>query len=124
MFDLLNGYLTLSQKIFGNNKYNGSWNFGPDENHLTVKDIVYKFIKILNLKKKILIKKNKKIKETGLLSLKTDKAKNYLKWKPKLSNDQALKLIADWYKCYIDDKKSIEELCKKQIEDFFYDRRC
>jgi CDP-glucose 4,6-dehydratase len=124
VFDLLNGYLTLSQKIFGNNKYNGSWNFGPDENHLTVKDIVYKFIKILNLKKKILIKRSKKIKETRLLSLKTDKSKNYLKWKPKLSNDQALKLIADWYKCYINDKKSIEELCKKQIEDFFYDRRC
>ena len=121
VFDLLNGYLILSKKIFGNNKYNGSWNFGPNENHVSVKDVISKLIKIMDIKKKIFIKRDKKIKETGLLSLKTDKSKKYLKWKPKLSFIQTLKLTAEWYQCYINDKKTIQKLSKKQVEDFFYD---
>ena len=75
----------------------------------------------MDIKKKIFIKRDKKIKETGLLSLKTDKSKKYLKWKPKLSFIQTLKLTAEWYQCYINDKKTIQKLSKKQVEDFFYD---
>ena len=73
VFDLLNGYLILSKKIFGNNKYNGSWNFGPNENHITVKDVITKLVKIMDIKKKLFIKSDKKLKETGLISLKTNK---------------------------------------------------
>ena len=121
VFDLLNGYLILSRIIYGNNKYNGSWNFGPNEKNVQVKDVISKLIKIMNINKKIIIKPNKKIKETGLLSLKTNKSKKYLRWKPKLSFSQTLKLTAEWYQCYISDKKTIQKLSRKQIEDFFYD---
>ena len=75
----------------------------------------------MNINKKIHIKFDKKIKETGLLSLKSNKSKNSLNWKIKLSLNQCLKIIADWYLCYIQDKKNIENLSKKQIESFFYD---
>lgn len=121
VFDLLNGYLILSKKIYGNSKYNGSWNFGPTKKHVTVKDVILKLIKILKVNKKIFIKADAKIKETGLLSLKTSKSKTNLKWKNKLSLNQSLKIIADWYLCYIRDKKNIENLSKKQVEEFFND---
>jgi CDP-glucose 4,6-dehydratase len=121
VFDLLNGYLILSKKIFGNNKYNGSWNFGPNKSHLKVKYIISKLIEIMDIKKKLFIKPDKKIKETGLLALKTNKSKKYLKWKPKLSFIQTLRLTAEWYKCYINDKKNIQKLSTKQVENFFYD---
>ncbi len=121
IFDLLNGYLVLSKKIYGNDKYNGSWNFGPNEVHITVKEVISKLIKILGINKKILIKGDKKIKESNLLSLKVSKSKKHLKWKPKLSLKQTLKFIADWYLCYIKDKKNIEKFSKKQVESFFYD---
>lgn len=121
VFDLLNGYLILSKKIFGNNKYNGSWNFGPNKSHITVKEITSRLIEIMKLKKKILIKKNKKIKETKLLSLNIHKSKKYLKWKPKLSFKQTLKLTANWYECYLKDKKNIQKLSRNQVEGFFYD---
>ena len=121
IFDLLNGYLILSKKIYGNNKYNGSWNFGPNNNHMTVKDVIINLLKTLKIKKKIFIKIDKKIKETGLLSLKTNKSKKYLGWKPKLPFNKNLKILAEWYLCYINDKKNIEKISKKQVESFFND---
>ena len=121
VFDLLNGYLLLSKKIYGNNKYNGSWNFGPDVSHVTVKEVISRLITILRVNKKIFIKFNKKMKETGLLSLKSRKSKSNLNWKIKLSLNQSLKIIADWYLCYINDRKNIEKFSKKQIESYFYD---
>ncbi|MDA8985367.1 CDP-glucose 4,6-dehydratase [Candidatus Pelagibacter sp.] len=121
IFDLLNGYLILSTKIYKNNKFNGSWNFGPNSTHVTVKEVISRLIKILGINKNFFIKTDKKIKETGLLSLKTHKSKSNLKWKTKLSLNQSLKIIAEWYLCYINNKKDIEKLSKKQIESFFYD---
>ena len=54
MLDLLNGYLILSRKIYGNSTYNGSWNFGPTKKHVTVKEVMLKLIKILKVNKKFL----------------------------------------------------------------------
>ena len=121
VFDLLNGYLMLSKKIYGNNKYNGSWNFGPNKSHVNVKDVISGLVDIMEINKRIFVKKDKKLKETGLLSLKIDKSKKYLKWKPKLTFIQNLKMTAEWYQCYISDKKKIGEFSKKQIENYFYD---
>ena len=121
IFDLLNGYLILSAKIYENNKFNGSWNFGPNVNHVTVKEVITKLISILGINKRVFIKIDKTIKETGLLSLKTHKSKSNLKWKTKLSLNQNLKIIAEWYLCYINNKKNIEKLSKRQVESFFYD---
>ena len=45
IFDLINGYLILSKRIYGNNKLNGSWNFGPNKSHITVKQVISKLIK-------------------------------------------------------------------------------
>jgi CDP-glucose 4,6-dehydratase len=121
VFDLLNGYLILSKKIYGNNKFNGSWNFGPNTSHITVKQVISNLIKIMKINKTILIKNDKKIKETGLLSLKTNKAKKLLKWKPKLSFIQTLNLTASWYLCYIKNKKNLQFISKKHVESFFND---
>ena len=121
VFDLLNGYLILSKKIYRNDKSNGSWNFGPNKSHVTVKEVISKLIKIMGIRKKYFINIDKKIKETGLLSLKTNKSKKYLKWKPKLSFIETLKITAAWYLCYIKDRKNIQKLSKIQVEDFFND---
>ena len=122
VFDLLNGYLVLSKKIYGKNNLNGSWNFGPNKKHITVKYVTTNILEIMNIKKKIYIKKNKKIKETSLLSLKTEKSKRLLSWKPKLNYYDNFKLTANWYLCFIKNRKKIQEFSKKQIEEFFFDK--
>jgi CDP-glucose 4,6-dehydratase len=121
VFDLLNGYLILSKKIYGRSNYNGSWNFGPAKGHVTVKEVVLRLVEIMGVKKRIFVKKDMNLKETGLLSLKINKSKKYLKWKPKLSFIKTLKMTAHWYQCYIYDKKNIDKLSKKQFTSFFYD---
>ena len=72
---MLNGYLILSKKIYGSNKFNGSWNFGPDKKHITVGEVIANFIKIIKINKKFYNQNNKKIKETKLLSLNINKSK-------------------------------------------------
>lgn len=121
VFDLLNGYLILSKKIYGRTNYNGSWNFGPNKSHITVKKVILGLAKIMGVKKRIFVKKDMNLKETGLLSLKIDKSKKYLKWKPKLSFFKTLRMTAHWYQSYIHDKKNIDKLSKKQFTSFFYD---
>ncbi len=123
ILDLVNGYLTLSKKIYGRNKLNGSWNFGPNTSHKTVKYVISNLIEIMGIKKKYFIKSNKNIKETGLLSLNINKSKKNLNWKPRLSIFQSLKLTAEWYSCFINKRENIQSFSKKQIEEFFYDRR-
>ena len=121
IFDLLNGYLILSKKIYGRSNYNGSWNFGPAKGNVTVKEVVLRLVEIMGVKKRIFVKKDMNLEETGLLSLKINKSKKYLKWKPKLSFIKTLKMTAHWYQCYIYDKKNIDKLSKKQFTSFFYD---
>lgn len=121
IFDLLSGYLVLTKKIYGNNKFNGSWNFGPNKSHVTVKDVIYRLSKIMDVKKKILIKSDKKHKEAGLLSLKIDKSKKLLKWRPKLSFSETIKITAEWYQYYIYNRKNIDKYSKIQLEKYFYD---
>lgn len=121
VFDLLNAYLLISKKIYSNNKFNGSWNFGPKKNHVKVIEVINILISNMKINKKIFIKPDKSIKETGLLGLNINKSRKYLNWKPKLQIKQVLKLTSDWYLCYIKDKKNIEKFSKKQVENFFYD---
>tara|TARA_Y100000590_G_scaffold121660_3_gene139310 strand:- start:15755 stop:16810 length:1056 start_codon:yes stop_codon:yes gene_type:complete len=119
IFDLLNGYMLLSKKIFSNKKFNGSWNFGPEKKHIKVIEIINKLNKSMNINKKTYLKKDKKIKETGLLSLKINKSKSILKWKPKLSIKETIKLTGEWYFLFLKDRKSVIKLSKKQVGFFF-----
>jgi len=121
VFDLLNGYLLISQKIYANNKFNGSWNFGPNRSHIKVIEVIGKLLKNMGINKIFYIKPDKTIKETKLLSLKIDKSKKILKWKPKLDIKKTLEMTAEWYLSYIKDKKNINKLSKSQVKSFFYD---
>jgi CDP-glucose 4,6-dehydratase len=119
VFDSINGYLILSKKIYNNNKLNGSWNFGPNKNNIIVKNIISKILKILKIKKKILFKKNTKVKETVSLNLNSKKSRKFLNWRPKLSLLQSLKLTAEWYIGYIKNSVNIEKMSTKQVKSFF-----
>ena len=48
------------------------------------------------------------MRETSLLSLKTNKSKKLLGWKPKFSFIKTLKITAEWYLCYIKTKKILK----------------
>jgi len=96
------GYLKLAEKLYYDNKrkYIGSWNFGPNiKNNLKVLEVAKYGRKILKSKSKIL--KTKQIfYESQHLSLDSNKAFKFLKWRTILNAKQALKLSFEWHKLY------------------------
>ena len=106
VLDLINGYLILGMKSYGNNKFNGSWNFGPySKRSKKVIEIVMRLKKYLNVKKPLKIKRNKNLKETNLLFLNSKKSLKYLKWKPKFTILRSIDLTAIWYQEYLKIKR-------------------
>ena len=120
VIDPLFGYLILAEKMYLDKKYSGSWNFGPNKkNNLKVIDLV-KFCK-KDLKSKSIIKfKKNKFYESTNLSLNSNKALKFLKWKNILTAKEAIKFTLAWYKLFFD-KKSSKEIIKfsfNQIKEY------
>ena len=118
----LSGYLNLGDKLI-NNRINASnikpnWNFGPEKkNNITVIEIVRKILYYWGSKRKIIVRKNKKFKEAKLLMIDNNKAKEELKWYPKLTPNETIKLTVDWYKKYFNGS-NLENLTTEQINLF------
>lgn len=82
VFEALSGYLMMGEKIFQDDKYLGSYNFGPDiSDTMRVEDIVRKAIETLK-KGEYKIQKDESMHEAGLLLLDNTKAKALLGWSP------------------------------------------
>lgn len=120
----LSGYLLLGDNLLNKRlkpKILPSWNFAPErKNCKKVSVLVNSFLKEWGIEKKLIIKKNKAIHESSLLSLNIKKAKKELNWKPKLSFKETVKLTVEWYKKQI--KKGsfkMDKFTRSQIE--FYE---
>jgi len=61
--------------------------------------------------------KNNNPHEAGFLKLDCSKAANRLKWQPKWSLQQTLKLIIDWHQVYVN-KGDVKEQCLKEIKKY------
>tara|TARA_B100001564_G_C20624181_1_gene663849 strand:+ start:250 stop:1326 length:1077 start_codon:yes stop_codon:yes gene_type:complete len=111
------GYLTLAQSLSNSNKNHGEvFNFGPSQsNNFKVINVVY-FMKKNWQRINWTIKKSKNFKESKLLKLNSNKAKKILKWKNHLTFKNTIKLVAEWYKDYYDNKKSTYKISCSQID--------
>ena len=92
VFETLNGYIVLSEKLYKNkNKYKGAWNFGPNNKKISTKDIALKIAKLWG---KILGWNNKfKIDETILQIVEWEKQNLIDKNMYKFSLSQLLNYI-------------------------------
>ena len=119
IFELINGYLILAHKTYGNNKFNGSWNFGPNKkNSISVIEMITRSAKLLLSKKKIFIINNKKNAETKNLFLNANKSNKLLNWHPKFDINQTLKFTCDWYAAFLK-KQDLEKFSYKQFKKYF-----
>ena len=117
----ISGYIKLGFLNYKySKKYNTSWNFGPKKKiNFTVKKVVESFAKYSEKKIKIIIKKNKNIKETSTLHLSSLKAKKQIKWESQWSHDYAIKQTANWYKAYYNKRINMADFTSKQILEYF-----
>jgi CDP-glucose 4,6-dehydratase len=119
----LSGYLMLANVHFKyKDKYNGSWNFGPDiQKNITVKDITEMLFKKLNHDKLLKFTKNQsKAHEANLLQLNCDKAKQLLDWNPRWDVNQTINKTAEWYKSFINGE-NMYRVTRNQIKEYFYE---
>jgi CDP-glucose 4,6-dehydratase len=115
----LSGYLVLAQELFENGKeYAEGWNFGPkDEDCQPVNWILDKMVSNWGEGASWELDKNNNPHEAGFLKLDCSKAANRLKWQPKWSLQQTLKLIIEWHQVYVN-KGDVKEQCLTEIKKY------
>jgi len=118
----LSGYMKLAEKLYnGEKSFAESWNFGPaEEDSKPVGWILEEIKRIWNEPVNWQIAEGIQPHEARLLKLDSAKAKNQLKWSPKLSLDEAVKITVQWYRGF-KDKKNLTELTSNQI-DFYQNK--
>ena len=118
VLDPLFGYLKLIEKLYYDKAYSGGWNFGPDpKNEISVMHLVNSFSKSLNYKFKKNILEENFIPESNFLKLNTSKANEILKWSPKITFDDSINLISEWFLHWLEERNA-EKITNDQI-DFF-----
>ncbi len=119
VLDCLNGYLLLAQKQYEDKKYEGNYNFGPNEEScVTTLELVNLFCN--NWKNvNYTIKNVGGPHEANFLKLDCSKAKSTLKWKPKWNIEMAIENVVEWYSTYNNSKEKIIKITEKQIRSFF-----
>ncbi len=118
LLDPLSGYLVLGMRMAEDPvKHATSYNFGPDEDiNLTVEELVIKSHQILGEGEYVFSDSLKQHHEANLLHLDVNKAKDELRWKPRLNAEQAIELTMNWYKEFRSDPFAITY---KQVVDYF-----
>jgi len=114
----ISGMLLLAKKMWGDVKFSGAWNFGPNsERDVTVQEVAKKFIELWKAGK-YNIEDNSASKEHKYLSLDISKAKKELGWFPRYDFDKALIETVEWYKSYYANYSKVQDLTYKQITSY------
>lgn len=102
VLDCLAGYLILAENLFSNNKFSGSWNFGPNETDVCTVEWIVDYVKN-NSKYPISIEpnSNKTPHESQHLTLDSSKARTKLGWNPNWNIEQSINKSMDWYEAYL-----------------------
>ena len=114
------GYLTLSIKLKKNIKLHGeAFNFGPNNKiNKNVLELVKEMKKTWNAVSWKIIKAAKDEKESKLLKLNSNKAKEKLKWQTTLNFRETIKMTIDWYKNFYDKKNDNYNFSINQISNY------
>ena len=121
VLECLHGYLLLVQKQYSNNDFEGSYNFGPDEeNSVSTGELVTKFCEKWGENISWTSTLNNGPHESNFLKLDSSKAKSILGWKPRWNIEIALEKVVEWTKDFFNEKNVIECM-NNQINEYFGD---
>jgi len=93
------GYLMLLQAMVEGRFSGPALNFGPDSSH-EVAEVATRLCRIWGGDARWEAIGDAGPKEARTLALSSDRAKDALGWRPRLSLEQALTLVADWFKAF------------------------
>ena len=116
----LNGYMTLAEQVWDQGlPYAEGWNFGPnDSDARPVSWITEKLTHMWGEGASWQLDTNaNNPHEATYLKLDCSKAKNRLKWQPKLNLETTLEWIVDWYRDYIAEG-DMQQMTVSQIQRY------
>lgn len=120
VLECLRGYLTLAKAQFEDKKYEGAYNFGPDdESCVTTGELATLFCD--NWKEGASwknVREKDAPHEANFLKLDCSKSKSILGWYPKWSISTAMEKIVEWEKA-VNSGISAAEITDKQIKEYF-----
>src|SRR6185369_8409076 len=98
VLELLSGYLTLAEKLYGEGmEFAEAWNFGPnDSDARLVEWIVQRLCEMVSASAGYEIDTNPQPHEATYLKLEISKAKHRLDWQPRWDLKTALSKIVEW----------------------------
>jgi len=98
-------------------KFSKPYNFGPlPTDHLTVQEVVETAIKTWGKGEWKDVSNKNEPHEAGFLKLDISRARNELKWQPKLNAQQAIEYTIDWYK---QPRELLASYTFQQINNYF-----
>lgn len=120
VLDAISAYLLIAEKQYNNNKYEGCYNIGPNEEScITTSELVDIFCASWNENIKWVDKSKKSdVHEAQFLKLDSSKIKRSLGWSPKININKAVELTVDWEKGYYQGK-DIDKIIEDQIINYF-----
>lgn len=111
------GYLSLAERLWDpNSSFVGGWNFGPaEEDAVPVETVISELVDLWGAPARWVGDSGPHPHEANFLKLDSSKARNDLKWKPRLGLKTALAWTIDWYKGCANgaDPRAV---CLRQIE--------
>jgi CDP-glucose 4,6-dehydratase len=115
----LRGYLMLAERLSEQGcRFASGWNFGPaDDDAKPVSWIADSLARNWGENASWTHNENMHAHEAHALKLDASKAKECLRWRPKLSLGPALEWIVKWYRAF-EAKQDLRNLTLKQIEDY------
>jgi len=114
VLDPLAGYiLALEATLHGN--LENSYNFAPDGENLSVKEVAEKFISLSGQKLNLEINNPKDVMEAASLNLDATKAKKELNWKSFWSQPESIDQSFGWWFKVLNQKIPALEACNEEI---------
>jgi CDP-glucose 4,6-dehydratase len=118
VLDCLAGYLTLTERLLGDARLTGAWNFGPAVGRsATVAEVVGLFVERLGHRVDVEVRRDPQRQGALLLPLHVSRSPRRLGWEPRLSLRDAVGLTADWYAAYLRGE-DVRTLTRRQIDDY------
>ena len=114
VLDLLNGYLTLAEAMYGGSGYSGCWNFGPPKDEIHSVGDIYGLI----MEGKSLPKvRRAQFREAGLLLLDSSKSESRLGWRPSFTLEEGLNAASGFYRGMFGGE-SADKLMRRDIASY------
>jgi CDP-glucose 4,6-dehydratase len=116
VLDALGGYLLLGAHLYeGRKEFAGAWNFGPDDEAKTVREICGEIAALWPAARFRFARSAPSLHEAGLLRLDCSKAHALLGWRNRWDSSAAVEKSVTWYRAYLERG---ELLSRRQIEEW------